>query len=75
MPGQRMTRRGRDLTMADLRVPTGKRRPHFAADVPPQVRRLIWIKWLRAQAASERAYLQLGRSAAAELADLLEEVP
>ena len=70
-----MTRRRPDLTMATLRVPAGKKRPHFAADVPSPVRRLIWIRWLRQQAASERPFMPISQSAAAELADLLEEVP
>jgi len=70
-----MTRRGRDLTMGELRVPAGEKRPHFAPDVPLQVRRLIWIRWLRQQAASERAFMPISQSAAAEFADLLEEVP
>jgi hypothetical protein len=59
--------------MENLRAPTGKRRPHFGPDVPSQVRRLLWIKWLRAQAASERETMPVSRGMAAELADLLEE--
>ena len=70
-----MTDRRHKITMSDLAVPAGRKRPHFASDVPPQVRRLIWIRWLRQQAASERPFMPISQSAAAELADLLEEVP
>ena len=64
--------KGEHMTMQTLRVPIGKRRPHFASDVPPQVQRLVWIKWLRAQAASERPYMPISSRGATELADLLE---
>jgi len=60
------------MTMDKLRVPGRKRRPHFAPDVPPQVRRMIWIKWLRQQTASERPFFALSTEACGELADILE---
>jgi hypothetical protein len=60
-------------TMQTLRVPGRKNRPRFAPDVPPQVRRLIWIKWLQQQAASERPFFPLSSVACAELASLLNE--
>jgi hypothetical protein len=61
------------MTMQTLRVPKGKRRPHFTSEVPPQVRRLIWIKWLRQHVASERPFFALSTPACAELAELLEQ--
>jgi len=62
---------GAEMTMQTLRVPGRKRRPHFAKDVPPQVRRLIWIKWLKQQAESERPFYALSTPACMELAELL----
>lgn len=60
--------------MQTLRVPGRKRRPHFAPEVPTEVRRLIWIKWLKQQGESERAYFALSRDACVELATILESV-
>jgi hypothetical protein len=61
------------MTMATVHVPGRKRRPTFADDVPPQVRRLIWIKWLQQHLASERPYFTLSNAACAELVTLLQE--
>lgn len=59
------------MTMSTLRVPSHKQRPKFADDVPPQVRRLIWIKWFQQQAATERPFYALSTPACLELAELL----
>lgn len=61
------------MSMATLRVPSRKHRPSFTADVPPHVRRLIWLKWLQQQVASERPFLPLSSPACAELAALLQD--
>lgn len=60
------------MTMQTLRVPPGKRRPKFAADVPLAIRRDIWRQWLLQHAGSERPYLPVSRIGANELAELLE---
>ena len=65
---------GVPMTMQQLRIPGRKRRPHFAPDVPSQVRRVIWIKWLRQQASSERPFFALSSGACLELAEMLESL-
>jgi hypothetical protein len=61
------------MTMKTLRIPSCKRRPKFAADVPSHVQRLVWIKWFHQQAVSERPFFPISSAACGELAVLLGE--
>jgi hypothetical protein len=59
------------MSMQTLHVPGRKRSPKFTEEVPPQVRRLIWIKWLQQHLATERPFYPLSSEACAELVELL----